>query len=621
MFHFETNVIDFLSFPIYTMNKFYLGVTNVRPIRLLAIAPYEGLAEILKSISSNRSDIHLTVETGDLQTGVEIAREHINEQFDAIISRGGTADLLRSKVHIPVIEISISVYDVLRAIKMAENYQTTFAIAGFSTITDCAKLLCDLLQYDIEIVTFKNKDEVRPVLSRLKQQGFDLVLCDMIGSTVAGEMNLNNILISSGSESVESSLTKAIQLVRSLSLVNKQKEVFKYIITNSKHNFIVYDGSGDIWFSNIVDNDIESLIYHYLEKYSSVLFSSDNKNVEEIVNGNLLTFTSQWIHYEEETYTSIRIMRTKLSQQQEGAYTVYNASAPSSALEVDSSSANYIGFVRQEIEKYSGTRYPVAILGEKGTGKDKAASTLYRNGPFSDHPMYTINCVSLTTEQWNALLEEDSSPLYAIETTLFFKEINALTHKQLEELKEVINKTNLTKRNRLLFSFLLGQHANHSAWISYLKEELGCLQLNLPPLRKRREELPSIITLYLNKLNTNLGKQIIGLKADAMSLMLEFSWPQNLNQLYRVMKELVILEHSYISKETVQRVLEKEQYVPEQTEDTSTIDLNKTLDEITYDIIQMILKEEGGNKERTAARLGIGRSTLWRRLNAYSDHS
>lgn len=104
-----------------------------------------------------------------------------------------------------------------------------------------------------------------------------------------------------------------------------------------------------------------------------------------------------------------------------------------------------------------------------------------------------------------------------------------------------------------------------------------------------------------------------------MALMKEFSWMQNLNQLYRVMKELVILEDFYISKEHVERILEKEEKYHTASPHTSSINLNKTLDEITYDIIQTILKEEGGNKEKTATRLGIGRSTLWRKLNAYAN--
>ena len=68
---------------------------------------------------------------GDLSHGKELVLRHIGENYDAIISRGGTAQLIKEVTEIPVVEISLSVYDILRAIKLAENYQERYAIIGF----------------------------------------------------------------------------------------------------------------------------------------------------------------------------------------------------------------------------------------------------------------------------------------------------------------------------------------------------------------------------------------------------------------------------------------------------------------------------------------------------------
>ena len=219
----------------------------MKKVNLLAIAPYEGLAEILRSISSKRNDIDLTIEIGDLNQGVQLAKEHIIENFDAIISRGGTAELLRSAVEIPVIEISISVYDVLRAIKTAELYNAKFAVVGFSTITEHATLLSDLLQYNLDIITFQCEEDVKPALKKLKDSQYDLVVSDRIGSTVAEEIGLNSILISSGYESVTSSLNKAIQLVQSMRPLHKEKELFKQITTSLFDNFLIYKANLKIY--------------------------------------------------------------------------------------------------------------------------------------------------------------------------------------------------------------------------------------------------------------------------------------------------------------------------------------------------------------------------------------
>ena len=148
----------------------------------------------------------------------------------------------------------------------------------------------------------------------------------------------------------------------------------------------------------------------------------------------------------------------------------------------------------------------------------------------------------------------------------------------------------------------------------YLENRLSCLTLYLPPLRERKEDLKSIIALYLHRLNVSLGKQIIGFESEAMELMTAFSWPRNMAQLQHVLKELAVLTKTpYITAKDTRKMLSQESrpslYTPR-----IDLDLNQPLDDINYQIIQMILREEHGNKEKTSRRLGISRSTLWRIL-------
>ena len=82
--------------------------------------------------------------------------------------RGGTAELLKQKLTMPVVEITFSVYDILRAIKMAENYNSLYAIVGFPSITGPAHTLCDLLRFNTDIVTVHSEAEVRSALERLE---------------------------------------------------------------------------------------------------------------------------------------------------------------------------------------------------------------------------------------------------------------------------------------------------------------------------------------------------------------------------------------------------------------------------------------------------------------------
>ena len=183
-----------------------------RKIRILGIAPYEAMKTAMQKLAAQRDDLELDVYSGDLEYGAEIVRHNLNNGYDVIISRGGTAELIGRITYIPVIEISLSVYDILRSIKLAENYADRYAIVGFPSITGSAHLLCDLLQYRIDIVTIHGSEEVLGTLQRLKQNGYRMVICDMITHTTAKNLGLNAILITSGSESIESAFDQAVKV-------------------------------------------------------------------------------------------------------------------------------------------------------------------------------------------------------------------------------------------------------------------------------------------------------------------------------------------------------------------------------------------------------------------------
>lgn len=121
--------------------------------RILGIAPYEGMQSVMERAAQAYPDVQLDIYTGDLEDGVSIVKRMPLNSYDCIISRGGTATLIRQVTDLPVVEIRLSVYDVLSAMKLAENYSDLYAIVGFPSITEPAHTLCDLLGYDLDILT------------------------------------------------------------------------------------------------------------------------------------------------------------------------------------------------------------------------------------------------------------------------------------------------------------------------------------------------------------------------------------------------------------------------------------------------------------------------------------
>ena len=135
-------------------------------IRLLGIAPYEEMRTLMQEMAEAHEGIDLTAFVGDLQQGVELARHNFYNDYDAIISRGGTASLLREGLDLPVIEIPISSCDILRAMRLAEGVGGRCAVVGFPNVANSARELGQVLGRTVDIYPIRDAGEAEAV-SRL----------------------------------------------------------------------------------------------------------------------------------------------------------------------------------------------------------------------------------------------------------------------------------------------------------------------------------------------------------------------------------------------------------------------------------------------------------------------
>lgn len=599
----------------------------MKKLKILFIAPYPGLVEPINQVVQQTKDIDATVKIGDMKDGALIAKSMMAHHFDVIISRGGTAELIRKAVDLPVIDIPVSVYDIIRSIKMAENYSEDFAIAGYPSITNCARILCDLLQLDTEIVIFHEMEDIPGQIAALRQKGYELVICDTIGTTTASQLGMNSILISSWTESVELAIENARTLISSSIYYFRQKEIFRSILADLEDNLLIYDPEGNLCFSSIARPETQNRLYHMVEPYLPSFLKEPGQIIEKRTGSMAFSIQNRHIFMEDQQYTVISINQKDFPYpDQDQSISIYNKQEENfDDFSFSYNSANYIGSIRDTIDAYSHSLFPTLILGEIGTGKDKAAALIYKNSSLQNHPFYTINCELLGDRRWSLLFTSPNSPFHSVNATIYFKNINYLNMSQVEKLISYLEQSELSKSNHLLFSYIEKKESPSSQSIlcSYLLNQMQCLMLHLPPLRERQKDIPSILTLYLNQMNLEMGKQIIGFEPDALELMKNFAWPQNLNQLQRVLKELmVVTRDSYITKNTTLHLLKDESLsFPETWENTAALmfDLNRTLDDINYDIIRIVLQEENMNRERTAKRLGISRSTLWRILKSHEE--
>lgn len=588
-------------------------------VQILGIAPYEGMKSIMQKLAKDRDDIDLTVYVGDLHKGAEIAQKNFHEDVDVIISRGGTAELIGTLTKQPVIEIALSVYDILRAIRMAENFSSRYAIVGFPSITSSAQLLCDLLQYKVEICTIHGADEVEGVLKSLRKKGYKMILCDMIANTTAKKLGLNAILITSGNESIGNAFDQAVKLCQSHAALREENHFLGNVIRGDSHQTAVFSDDGELFFSTLEKDSSEHII-EVLQKDVPAALTADTRRSFKNIGGVLYSVTSRLIPFYEKNYVVFYFSSNKVpfASSKYGVQYLSKADAENSFFNSFYSITGAMGNLQDTVEQMIQTDFPIMIIGEEGTGKEQIAGVIYAQSQLQNNPLIVINFALMNDKSWTFLTNHYNSPFNDNNNTIYLKNIDVLPNDRLKQLLSIIIDMNLCRRNRLLFSCVCGPDGAVAKSCMNFINLLSCLTIHLPPLRERRDEIPNLANLSLSTLNVNLAKEILGMENGAMELLKNYEWPYNYTQFKRFMSELTVITTTpYVTESTVAELLSQERNTSVSRFGSSSpaaFNLDRTLDEINEDIIRAVLEECGGNQSAAAKRLGISRTTLWRLL-------
>lgn len=578
------------------------------------IAPYEGLRELIIEIGRNQ-DIEIHVEVGDLEKGVELASSAVEQGYDIIISRGGTAELIQKKVSIPVIEIEVSGYDMLRVLTLVKDYPGKAAIVGFPPISEGAATVCQILEIDISPFVISKEEEVKPTLKQLLQKGYEVIIGDVITVKEAENLGLNGVLITSGKESILKAFQNAKKIHNYFSLLRRKLSIAEQILQAEKDGFVVFDTTFNNVYSNTCFTEqlnktfnasikIEEAVREVVlkGKYTSLI---ENNNDFWKVKGTMLQGF-------EISLVLFRLQRVESDKKRLSDGINFSSFMNSSPIKSSFIRNNQMKMIIKSAERYSEKKESIWISGEKGTGKEKLAHYIHFRSSKQSFPLMTINCSLLTAEQWNLLLSEEDGLLSSNDNgTIFLKNIDSIALSIQKELVSYFIKNNPKARVIASSRENILNMIENGAFLGDLYYLLAQLTLSLPQLSKRKEDIDHIARIFINEANTKYGKQMAGIRNEAIEELENYNWPGNITQLKQVINESVLLANGpFIEKEDMNYILKTKL---EETE-MAQLDFKGTLEEIEQKIIRRVWLEEGMNQTKTAERLGINRTTLWRKL-------
>ena len=280
----------------------------------------------------------------------------------------------------------------------------------------------------------------------------------------------------------------------------------------------------------------------------------------------------------------------------------------------------------------------VLITGESGTGKELGARAIHRNGPRADEPFVGVNCGALT----ETLLESElfghvrGSFTGAIanrqgifeqagEGTVFLDEIGetspSLQVKLLRVLQErelvpVGGNTPVTVRARVIAASNtdLERLVEAAEFRRDLLYRLNVINIHLPPLRERRDDVPLLVAHFLRKY-TPSGDVAPVLTDGAMRLLMAWPWPGNVRELENTIERAVTLSRrgTITEEDLPDAIRQGTQQSPAPVTDPAVFfEGLPTLDEVERRYLLHVLRAAGGNRKQAAEILGINRRTLYR---------
>jgi transcriptional regulator with GAF, ATPase, and Fis domain len=292
--------------------------------------------------------------------------------------------------------------------------------------------------------------------------------------------------------------------------------------------------------------------------------------------------------------------------------------------------------LRGLLAKAAASDLPVLVFGESGSGKELVARTLHKNGPRSGRPFLAVNCASfpeslLENELFGHVkgaftgADQTRKGLFeaAHQGTLFLDEIECMSAGmqsrllralQDGEIRPVGGQSNVMVDVRVIAAS--NRDVKKLVAEGKLREDLyyrlRVLQVNVPPLRDRREDIPLLAAHFLKK---HAAPGAV-LSAEALDVFQSYAWPGNVRELENEIRRCAVLAGPVIGVEALSRhVVDGVKMLI--GEDSSFHDLNSLVETIESREIVKALRRSSGNKTKASDLLGISRFTLQRKLDKY----
>ncbi len=614
-------------------------------VKIRVFIPHLELKEIFENVVDELPSYdNVQIETTYIFGTPDVLSQ--NWDADILVARGMTHDVLRDMFpdkH--VVQIQLSSFDIFDALVQCRKLQAKkIALCLHNVEMHNLDSLQELCGASIRMYDVADEQSAEAAVCEAASEGADTFVGAGTMCGICDRRGLRRVHIHTKHDAVVAAMQEALNAAKTINLERTRSEIINIMLNHNEDGIIAIDDKGRILAINnqayrvFQLSTVGELIGQPL---SSVGASGEWKQLLENGSGK-----DRIICLHDKKYY---VQYKPLSEMEAGAGALIFIKNTDRIIEEESRirrglsekglTAKYTfedilgqsAAIRENIrmaERYSGVNSNVLIIGETGTGKELFAHSIHQASKRSHQPFVALNCAALPEN----LLE---SELFGYEAgafsgaskggktglfelahkgTIFLDEIGeipiTLQAKLLRVLQEkeirrigstsvhpvdvrVISATNINMEEKI----------KEGQFRSDLYYRLNLLDISIPPLRERKEDIQELVDHYLTRFACEMGKSIPTVTKDAARILKEHSWPGNVRELRNICERLTVLnDTSIIDEELLCRlkIFRKE-------EAFSVGETADSREDSVYDRLKPRKK-----KKDLAEELGVSRTTLWR---------
>ena len=624
----------------------------------ICVIGYKGLTRVVQSVLPEyaaRADIEVIDEVFE-QANLAAQQRERDGLADVFISAGANASNLKSTLSTPVAAIKVSGYDILVALLKARQISERVGLVMYrDTVRELASVKA-LLNLQIDQLAYQTADEARDCFMSLAAAGHTVIVGSSVVVELAEQHGLHGILTYSAT-AVRLALDDALDLARVSRLEAARHERLNSVLQHLQEAVLATDEAGRI---TAVNPPMAQLLNVSAAEASGKLLSTiapllSLKSVLESGSDEI----AQVVEFKQQAFIANRIAIREHGGLAGAVLTLYDAKnirkadtrlrvaarsrKPVARYFFDQIAGTSPAFARAKrlAQSYAATGSTVLLTGESGTGKELFAQAMHNASRRSGRPFVAINCAAFPEPLLESELfgyEEGAftgsrkggkAGLFEVAHTgtVFLDEIGDMPISLQTRLLRVLQEKEVVRLGSadtipVDVRIIAATHQQLLARVKMrqfredLYYRLNILNLHLPALRDRAEDIPVLATQLLQAALMRLGSP---LRAGAVIQSIEpvlcrYAWPGNVRELENVMERLAVFLLTYkdasaIDHDELRQTL-AELYEP--ADEASA----QTRAALTDHAIRAALAAAKGNRHAAAARLNISRTTLWRRLRA-----